>query len=62
MSKIDAAIGLVVMVVLLVIIVMDPHNWPPCPSEDSNECYWDGGPNGEGDRFIAVNDTFIIRL
>lgn len=26
----------------------------PCPTEDSSDCYWDGGANGEGRAFIDL--------
>lgn len=28
---------------------------PMCPTEDSDNCYWDGGANGEGDQFWVQN-------
>lgn len=27
---------------------------PPCPEEDSDNCYWDGGRNGLGRTFVTV--------
>lgn len=62
MTKFDAIIGLIVMVVLIAVIAIDPHNWEPCPTEDSSHCYWDGGSNGEGKRFVSLSDDIIIYL
>ena len=62
MKNLDLWIGLTVAVIVCVVVAADPHNWEPCPTEDSNGCYWDGGPNGEGDRFIALSDDLIIYL
>mgnify|MGYP001603028395 CR=1 FL=1 len=37
--------------------------FPPCPTEDSNACYWDAAArgNGQGISFIALDDGTIIR-
>ena len=37
---------------------------PPCPTEDSNGCYWDASTrgNGLGHSFIATNDGEVIWL
>lgn len=32
---------------------------PDCPTEDSVNCYWGGGENGEGAKFFDING-FII--
>ena len=64
MKNRDVLIATIVMVVLCAIIIMDPHNWEPCPTEDSTNCYWDAQTqgNGEGQSFIAFNDDVIIYL
>ncbi len=28
-------------------------NYGPCATEDSDNCYWDGGANGKGTPFVA---------
>lgn len=28
---------------------------PDCPTEDSDNCHWDGGENGLGDKFVVLN-------
>lgn len=31
-------------------------NWyPECKTEDSSNCYWDGGKNGEGEKFWDID-------
>lgn len=37
----------------------DGYTLPPCPTEDSDNCYWNGGSNGQGHRFISVNGEVI---
>jgi hypothetical protein len=29
---------------------------PSCPTEDSNNCGWDGGSNGKGAVYVVVDD------
>lgn len=41
-------------------ITPEPHEvLPACPSEDSDNCYWDASTrgNGEGDSFYVVDGT-----
>jgi len=37
---------------------------PPCPTEDSDGCYWDASTrgNGLGKSFVATNDGEVIWL
>lgn len=28
---------------------------PKCVTEDSDNCYWDGGKNGKGKRFVTID-------
>lgn len=53
-----------VMLTLLVLTLLIPVAYVlrPCPSEDSTFCYWDGGSNGQGTRFIALTEELVIKL
>lgn len=33
----------------------DGYTFPPCATEDSDNCYWDGGSNGQGRKFVSIN-------
>lgn len=33
---------------------------PDCQTEDSTNCYWDGGSNGTGDKYFVLGDIVII--
>lgn len=35
------------------------YTLPPCQSEDSDNCYWNGGSNGQGHKFISINGEVI---
>lgn len=64
MNNRDSIIALLVMVAICLVIILDPHNWEPCPTEDSTNCYWDAGTrgNGEGQSFIAFTDDIVLYL
>ena len=62
MKLIDSIITLLVVIGVTLVAFTTPANFEPCPTEDSNWCYWDGGTNHKGDHFIALTDNFIIRL
>lgn len=53
-----------VLLTLLVLTLLIPVAYvlKPCASEDSNMCYWNGGSNGQGSRFIALTDDVRIKL
>lgn len=42
---------------LLAILLMGLE---PCLSEDAVMCYWDGGSNGIGSRYIALTEDIAI--
>lgn len=62
MKNRNIIVGMIAAVIVCTIVALTPENWPPCETEDSNECYWDGGPNNKGTHYIAVNDNLIITL
>lgn len=41
---------------------LDPTTLPPCPTEDSNNCYWDATAhgNGQGRSFYTINDQTVL--
>lgn len=52
------------LLILLVLSLLIPvaYAFHPCESEDSTFCYWDGGSNGQGTRFIALTEELVIKL
>lgn len=33
---------------------------PSCPTEDSSNCYWDGGSNHQGQTFIDIGGKVLF--
>jgi uncharacterized membrane protein len=38
-------------------VAVPPATLPACATEDSDNCYWDGGANGEGRSFVTLDGT-----
>ena len=54
-SKTSAVIGLLAMLVVVGAVFATPANYPPCPSEDSTWCVWNGAQQGNGEGSTVVN-------
>lgn len=55
---------LTIAALALIAICSPVASFPPCPTEDSNSCYWDADTrsNGKGRSFIALADYSVIYL
>ena len=40
----------------------EPGVLPPCATEDSDNCYWDGGENGKGNAFVVIDGKVFYLL
>lgn len=61
--KTAAAIAVLLLIVaswVIALIIVD--DVPPCPTEDSAGCYWDGGQNHRGWTFIVDDDGTVHQL
>lgn len=63
MSKIDLLITIIIVLAitsaaaLTQISTITTALATPCPTEDSENCFWDGGHNGQGSTYVRVFET-----
>lgn len=59
LTKVGVGLGFLVAVVSSLMLQPPVPDLPPCPTEDSSNCYWDATVQGDGNgmSFIDIDGT-----